>query len=39
MKTLKRDEVYRNEYENFDDALASIDQFMQVVYNQHRLHS
>ncbi len=39
MKKLKCDEVYRNEYENFDDALASIDQFIQVVYNQHRLHS
>jgi transposase InsO family protein len=39
MKTLKYDEVYRNEYRNFDDALASIGQFLQVVYNQHRLHS
>jgi transposase InsO family protein len=39
MKTLKYDEVYQNEYRNFDDALASIGQFLQVVYNQHRLHS
>jgi putative transposase len=39
MKTLKYDEVYRNEYRDFDDALASISQFLEVVYNQHRLHS
>jgi transposase InsO family protein len=39
MKTLKYDEVYRNEYRNFDEALASIGQFLQIVYNQQRLHS
>ena len=39
MKTLKYDEVYRNEYRNFEEALASISQFLQVIYNQHRLHS
>jgi putative transposase len=39
MKTLKYDEVYRNEYRNFEDALASIGEFLQIVYNQHRLHS
>lgn len=39
MKTLKCDEVYRNEYRDFDDALASIGQFLEVVYNQQRLHS
>jgi transposase InsO family protein len=39
MKTLKYEEVYRNEYRNFDEALASIGQFLLVVYNQHRLHS
>jgi putative transposase len=39
MKTLKCDEVYRNEYRNFDDALASIGEFLQIVYNHRRLHS
>jgi putative transposase len=39
VKTLKYDEVYRNEYRDFDDARRSIGQFLDVVYNQHRLHS
>ena len=39
MKTLKYDEVYRNEYRDFDDARSSIHQFLEVVYNQRRLHS
>lgn len=39
MKTLKQDEVYRNEYRDFNDALGSIGQFLEVVYNQQRLHS
>jgi putative transposase len=39
MKTLKYDEVYRNEYRNFDDARFSIGEFLDVVYNQQRLHS
>jgi putative transposase len=39
MKTLKYDEVYRNEYRDFEDALSSISQFLEVVYNQQRLHS
>jgi transposase InsO family protein len=39
MKTLKYDEVYRNEYRDFEDALSSVGQFLEVVYNQHRLHS
>ncbi|MBV9183851.1 MAG: IS3 family transposase [Acidobacteria bacterium] len=39
MKTLKQDEVYRNEYRDFNDALSSIAQFLEVVYNQQRLHS
>ena len=39
MKTLKQDEVYRNEYRDFNDALSSIGQFLEVVYNQQRLHS
>ncbi len=39
MKTLKCDEVYRNEYRDFDDARRSIGQFLDVVYNRYRLHS
>jgi putative transposase len=39
MKTLKYDEVYRNEYRDFEDAQCSIGQFLDVVYNQYRLHS
>ena len=34
MKTLKYDEVYRNEYRDFDDARPSIGEFLDVVYNQ-----
>jgi putative transposase len=39
IKTLKCDEVYRNEYRDFEDAQSSIGQFLDVIYNQHRLHS
>jgi putative transposase len=39
MKTLKYEEVHRNDYRDFHDARASIDQFLAVVYNQRRLHS
>jgi putative transposase len=39
MKTLKYDEVYRNEYRNFEEARRSISEFLDVVYNQRRLHS
>jgi putative transposase len=39
MKTLKYEEVYRNEYRDFDDARASIGEFLERVYNQKRLHS
>jgi len=39
MKTLKQEEVYRNEYRDFDEALSSIGDFLQLVYNQKRLHS
>jgi putative transposase len=39
MKTLKYEEVYRNEYRDFADARASIGQFLERVYNQKRLHS
>jgi putative transposase len=31
MKTLKYEEVYRNEYRDFNDALASIGEFLERV--------
>jgi putative transposase len=39
MKTLKYEEVYRNEYRDFQDARSSIGEFLERVYNQKRLHS
>ena len=39
MKTLKYEEVYRNEYRDFQEARASIGEFLEGVYNQKRLHS
>lgn len=39
MKTLKYEEVYRNEYRDFNEAHASIGEFLELVYNQKRLHS
>jgi transposase InsO family protein len=38
-KTLKHEEVYRNEYRDFQDAHTSISEFLERVYNQKRLHS
>jgi putative transposase len=39
MKTLKYEEVYRNEYRDFHEAHARIGEFLERVYNQKRLHS
>jgi transposase InsO family protein len=39
MKTLKYEEVYLQEYEGLHDARASIERFLEDVYNQKRLHS
>jgi transposase InsO family protein len=39
MKTLKAEEVYRQEYRDLADARASIAQFIEEIYNQKRLHS
>jgi len=39
MKTLKYEEVYRNEYRDFHEAYSSIGEFLERVYNQKRLHS
>ena len=39
MKTLKYEEVLRNEYRDLPEARASIREFLEKVYNQKRLHS
>ena len=39
MKTLKYEEVYRNEYRDLAEARAQIGAFLEKVYNQKRLHS
>lgn len=38
-KTLKREEVYLNDYQSFAEAEAHLDHFIEAVYNQKRLHS
>ena len=39
MKTLKYEEVYRQEYRDEAEARGSIEHFIEKVYNQKRLHS
>jgi putative transposase len=39
MKTLKYEEVLRNEYRELAEARASIREFLEKIYNQERLHS
>jgi transposase InsO family protein len=39
MKTLKYEEVYRQEYRDLSDALRSLRRFIEKVYNEKRLHS
>jgi transposase InsO family protein len=39
MKTLKQEEVYRQEYRDLAEARASIAQFIEKIYNHKRLHS
>jgi transposase InsO family protein len=39
MKTLKYEEVYRQEYRDLEEARRCIEQFLEKVYNQKRLHS
>jgi putative transposase len=38
-KTLKYEEVYRQEYRDLSEARASIKRFLEKVYNEKRLHS
>lgn len=39
MKTLKYEEVYRQEYRDMAEALASVEHFIEKIYNAKRLHS
>lgn len=39
MKTLKSEQVYREEYRNLGEARECIEQFIEKIYNQRRLHS
>jgi transposase InsO family protein len=39
MKTLKCEEVHRNEYRDLAEAKAAIGTFLEKIYNQKRLHS
>ena len=39
MKTLKYEEVHRNEYRDMDEVRGAIAVFLEKVYNQKRLHS
>jgi transposase InsO family protein len=39
MKTLKYEEVFRNEYRDLVEAKCSIQRFLEKVYNEKRLHS
>jgi putative transposase len=39
IKTLKYEEVYRNDYADLAEALAGIGEFIEKVYNRQRLHS
>ena len=39
MKTLKYEEVHRNEYRDLAEARASVHDFLEKIYNQKRLHS
>jgi transposase InsO family protein len=39
MKTLKREEIYANEYADVEDLRANIEAFIEQYYNRRRLHS
>ena len=39
MKTLKYEEVHRNEYRNLNEARSTIRTFLEKIYNRKRLHS
>ena len=39
MKTLKREEIYANKYDNLEHLRANIGEFIEEYYNRQRLHS
>jgi putative transposase len=39
LKTLKREEIYANDYRNLEHLAANIETFIEEYYNQYRLHS
>jgi transposase InsO family protein len=39
MKTLKQEEIYCNQYRDFDDLSAHVEEFIENYYNRLRLHS
>lgn len=39
IKTLKREEIYANQYRDLDDLRANIEEFIERYYNRVRLHS
>src|SRR5262249_21260119 len=39
LKTLKREEIYANQYRDLDHLRANIEEFIERYYNQQRLHS
>jgi transposase InsO family protein len=39
MKTLKREEIYANDYRDLEHLRINLEAFIQQYYNQHRLHS
>ena len=39
MKTLKREEIYANRYDNLEQLRTNIEEFVEEYYNRQRLHS
>ncbi len=39
MKTIKQEEIYMNEYDDLNDAISNISNFIEEVYNKKRIHS
>jgi len=39
MKTLKREEIYANRYDNLEQLRTNIEEFIEEYYNRRRLHS
>jgi transposase InsO family protein len=39
MKTLKQEEIYCNQYQNFEELSAHVQEFLETYYNRLRLHS